>query len=164
MLQADHTSLTLSGGDLLLVLSPGLGGAIRDFSFVGGGGHIPLLRPARAGADAVLDMASFPLVPFVNRIRGGRFSFRGRDVVLAPNMTGDFSPLHGQGWLGAWTVESAGDCRQPVAVGDDVIVGEGDDFSLRVCKPGIACVCAPRDRLVENADTIIGKAAGGSSG
>ena len=109
MLQADHTSLTLSGGDLLLVLSPGLGGAIRDFSFVGGGGHIPLLRPTRAGAGAVLDMASFPLVPFVNRIRGGRFSFRGRDVVLAPNITGDISPLHGQGWLGAWTVESAGD-------------------------------------------------------
>ena len=53
-------------------------------------------------------MASFPLVPFVNRIRGGRFMFREREIRLQPNMSGDISPLHGQGWLGRWTVESHG--------------------------------------------------------
>jgi aldose 1-epimerase len=52
-------------------------------------------------------MGSFPLVPYVNRIRAGRFTFRGRTVELAPNMVGDPSPLHGQGWLNPWTVESA---------------------------------------------------------
>ena len=52
--------------------------------------------------------ASFPLVPYVNRIRGGRFTFRGREVRLAPNMAGDPSPLHGQGWLSPWQVERAG--------------------------------------------------------
>jgi aldose 1-epimerase len=45
----------------------------------------------------------------VNRIRGGRFTFRGREVRLAPNMPGDPSPLHGQGWLNAWEVEDATD-------------------------------------------------------
>jgi aldose 1-epimerase len=54
-------------------------------------------------------LASFPLVPFVNRVRGGRFGFRGREVVLAPNMPPDPSPLHGQGWLAAWEVASACD-------------------------------------------------------
>jgi aldose 1-epimerase len=54
-------------------------------------------------------MASFPLVPYVNRIRDGRFMFRGREVVLQPNMAGDISPLHGQGWLSAWEVESSGE-------------------------------------------------------
>jgi aldose 1-epimerase len=53
-------------------------------------------------------MASFPLVPYVNRIKGGRFTFRDREVLLKPNMAGDVSPLHGQGWLGSWTVESHG--------------------------------------------------------
>jgi aldose 1-epimerase len=53
-------------------------------------------------------MASFPLVPFVNRIRGGRFRFRDQEVVLQPNMAGDISPLHGQGWLGSWSVEAHG--------------------------------------------------------
>ena len=53
----------------------------------------------------MLDACSFPLVPYVNRIRGGCFRFRGREVRLAPNMPGDPSPLHGQGWLNAWAVE-----------------------------------------------------------
>jgi aldose 1-epimerase len=40
----------------------------------------------------------------VNRIRGGGFSFRGREVRIAANMAGDPSPLHGQGWLNPWSV------------------------------------------------------------
>jgi aldose 1-epimerase len=65
------------------------------------------LRKCNSRHEKVLDAASFPLVPYVNRIRGGCFSFRGREVRLAPNMAGDPSPLHGQGWLSAWTVEEA---------------------------------------------------------
>ena len=38
---------------------------------------------ATAALENVLDAASFPLVPYVNRIRGGRFTFRGREVRLA---------------------------------------------------------------------------------
>lgn len=67
-----------------------------------------LMRESNSQPQNVLDMASFPLVPFVNRIRGGRFNFRGREVVLRPNMAGDISPLHGQGWLQPWAVESSG--------------------------------------------------------
>jgi aldose 1-epimerase len=106
MLHAEHNLLTLRAGALELVLNPALGGAIRDLSWTGDGARVPLLRASRDGADSVLDMASFPLVPYVNRIRGGRFAFRGREVVLAPNMASDISPLHGQGWLGEWSVES----------------------------------------------------------
>nr|WP_314446644.1 aldose 1-epimerase [uncultured Sphingomonas sp.] len=108
MLHGEHNRLTLRAGDLELVLDPSLGGAIRDFAWLGWDKRVPLLRPTREGADSVLDMASFPLVPYVNRIRDGRFTFRGQELVLKPNMAGDGSPLHGQGWLGAWTVESCG--------------------------------------------------------
>lgn len=55
----------------------------------------------------MLDACSFPLVPYVNRIRDGSFHFRGRDVRLLPNMAGDPSPLHGQGWLSPWTVDQS---------------------------------------------------------
>jgi aldose 1-epimerase len=68
-----------------------------------------LLRAGNSSQENVLEAASFPLVPFVNRIRGGRFSFRGREVQLAPNMGGDPSPLHGQGWLHPWIVVESGD-------------------------------------------------------
>jgi len=65
------------------------------------------MRPCSAVDPTVLDMASFPLVPYVNRVRDGRFVFRGREVRIKPNMKGDISPLHGQGWLAPWNVESA---------------------------------------------------------
>jgi aldose 1-epimerase len=63
------------------------------------------LRKCHSRLENVLDAACFPLVPYVNRIRGGSFAFRRREVRLRPNMAGDPSPLHGQGWLSPWTVE-----------------------------------------------------------
>lgn len=101
--------LRLRAGSLELELSPLIGGSIRSFSWVGDHGRKTyLLRECNSVEPSVLDMASFPLVPFVNRVRGGRFTFRNREVVLSPNMAGDISPLHGQGWLGHWSVESHG--------------------------------------------------------
>ena len=63
------------------------------------------MRKCHSPLEKVVDAACFPLVPYVNRIRDGRFTFRGREVRLQPNMAGDPSPLHGQGWLNPWTVE-----------------------------------------------------------
>ncbi|HVM23651.1 MAG TPA: aldose 1-epimerase [Sphingomicrobium sp.] len=99
--------VTLSTERLRLTLSPSIGGAISAFDCIDGAVTRPLLRKCNNRLENVLDAASFPLVPFVNRIRGGRFSFRGREITLKPNMAGDPSPLHGQGWLAPWTVEQA---------------------------------------------------------
>ena len=99
--------LQLRAGPLEMVLSPSLGGSIQRFDWVGAEARRPILRGCDTALKNVLDAASFPLVPYVNRIRGGRFSFRGREVRIAPNMAGDISPLHGQGWLSAWRVEEA---------------------------------------------------------
>ncbi len=101
--------LTLRADSLQLELSPSLGGSIRGLYWTAKrGSRTPLLRECNSSNPSVLDMASFPLVPFVNRIRGGRFEFRGKTVELRPNMPGDISPLHGQGWLRAWSVVSHG--------------------------------------------------------
>ena len=95
--------LTLRAGNLQLDLAPEVGGSIARFRV----GDQELLRPAPPSADDAGEMASFPLVPFSNRIRGGRFRCDSREVVLAPNLPGDPSPLHGQGWRGKWRVETA---------------------------------------------------------
>lgn len=100
-----RTPLILSAGPLELQLSPSIGGAISRFENLGPSGRSPVLRKSHSPLQNVLDAASFPLVPFVNRVRGGSFGFRGRTVRLNPNMPGDPSPLHGQGWLNPWTVE-----------------------------------------------------------
>ena len=100
-----ETIVTLRAGTLNLDLSPSVGGSISAFEWVDGEARRPILRKCHTPLEKVLDACSFPLVPYVNRIRGGQFTFRGREVRLAPNMAGDPSPLHGQGWLGAWEVE-----------------------------------------------------------
>lgn len=90
---------------LRLTLSPSIGGAISVFEWIDEGGPRPILRKCHSPLEKVLDAGCFPLVPYVNRIRDGSFTFRGREVRLEPNMVGDPSPLHGQGWLNPWTVE-----------------------------------------------------------
>lgn len=103
--------VTLRAGPLRLELSPAIGGAISAFEWIDGDGTRPILRKSPSPLERVIDASSFPLVPYVNRIRGGEFSFGEVTVRLAPNMAGDPSPLHGQGWLSSWEIENAGDQR-----------------------------------------------------
>jgi aldose 1-epimerase len=104
----DDSDLLLSRGRLSLRLVPARGGGIASFDCCAvSGGNQPIFRPLDAGDPAPTALASFPLVPFVNRVRDGTFVFRGRRVTLARNMHPDPSPLHGQGWLGAWDVCSS---------------------------------------------------------
>jgi len=102
-------SLILSSSRLEIELSPSVGGAISHLRYSGPSGQTPVLRDRHTPLENVLEAASFPLVPYVNRIRGGSFAFRGRAVSIAPNMAGDPSPLHGDGWLNPWNVERSDD-------------------------------------------------------
>jgi aldose 1-epimerase len=100
---------TLSSGALSLILSPGMGGSIARFDYRSpAGAQIPVFRGLDAADPTILDHANFPLVPFVNRVRDGRFVFRGREVRLSANLPGDASPLHGQGWTSRWTLARLG--------------------------------------------------------
>ena len=101
---------TLRAGRLALEVLPAAGGSIARFDHLGDEGRQPLLRGTDEHYADVLESACFPLVPYANRIRGGSFQCDGREVRLSTNLPGDASPLHGQGWRAAWSVESvAGD-------------------------------------------------------
>ena len=104
---ASEGLLRLGAGRLELLLAPTAGGAVARFDWIEGKQRVPILRGCEGIPENVLETANFPLVPFVNRVRGGVFTFRGREIVLTPNMPGDPSPLHGQGWLAPWAVEAA---------------------------------------------------------
>ena len=107
--------LELRHGRLRAAVRPAAGGSLAGFWYRHegrhgdrhGGAEVPVLRPAPAGATAPLQMSSFPLVPFCNRIANGSFEWHGRTVRLSPNHPGDEFPLHGYGWYEAWRVESA---------------------------------------------------------
>lgn len=100
----------LAQGPLRVEIAPEIGGALAGFWSLGEGGRrIDWLRPASPAALArrdILGMASFPLVPFCNRIRNGRARFEGREIRMAPNhpATDSPHPLHGLGWQRPWTV------------------------------------------------------------
>jgi aldose 1-epimerase len=104
--------LELSAGDLRATITPEVGGSIASFRTVRGALAIDWLRPASEEGLAArnpLAMASFPLVPFCNRIRDGRASFEGRDIRFPPNHPAEDSPhpLHGIGWQLPWRVDEA---------------------------------------------------------
>ena len=104
--------IELRSGPLVLGVAPSACGAITRFSYGARGREIELLRPASAEAIAArnpLGMACFPLVPFSNRVRNGRFTFQGRAVTLPPNFLPEPHAIHGQGWRAAWTVVERGD-------------------------------------------------------
>jgi aldose 1-epimerase len=95
--------LALTDGELTLELLPGLGAAIATLRYQGR----DVLRPTPPGASDPFETAAFVLVPFANRIEGGRFRVGEREVRLERNAPDQAHPLHGHGWRRPWTVASA---------------------------------------------------------
>lgn len=101
--------LTLRAGALEVQLLPAVGGSIVRFDRVVAEQRQPLLRRTDAAIADVLEVSCFPLVPYVNRVRGGAFTCDGRAITLSLNSPGDPSPMHGQGWRAAWEVVEEGE-------------------------------------------------------
>lgn len=96
--------MRLAAGDAEALLAPDRGGALLAWRIAG----YDMLRPAPVDARDPLTMASFPLVPYANRIAHGRFAFGGRDYRLPRNFGDHPHSLHGLGWLSRWNVQTAG--------------------------------------------------------
>ncbi|WP_295445212.1 aldose 1-epimerase [Sphingorhabdus sp. EL138] len=95
-------------GDNISAICPALGGSIIGWSV----GEQEMLR--RADADAIasgdpLAMASFPLVPFSNRIGNAQFIWKGREIQITPNFAPEPHAIHGTGWKQAWTIAERSD-------------------------------------------------------
>ncbi|WP_207483789.1 aldose 1-epimerase [Arenibaculum pallidiluteum] len=102
--------VTIAAGPLTVEVAPAIGGSIAAFHGSVAGRRMDWLRPVTATGLArgdPLSMASFPLVPFCNRIRDGRFDFDGLGVHLPRNFARSPHAIHGQAWQMPWTVEDA---------------------------------------------------------
>lgn len=99
--------VTVSSGPLSLGIVPDIGGSIARFTGLYEHGIVDWLRPASDDALARRDplgMGSFPLIPFCNRIRDGRFTFAGTAVHLPANYGYSRHAIHGDAWQRPWTV------------------------------------------------------------
>lgn len=93
--------ITLTAGTAVLEIAPAAGGAVAGWHRAGQ----PIFRTISAEARAegqARSQASYPLVPFSNRIAGRRFAWGG-EVFNLPEQFGGFA-IHGAGWLHPWTV------------------------------------------------------------
>ncbi|MER8977716.1 aldose 1-epimerase [Mesorhizobium sp. M0870] len=98
--------VSISDGIATVEIAPAAGGALASYRWRQNGSVVDWLRPADQAAIDSRDagaMACFPLVPYSNRIRGGRFAFAGRTVEL-PTSPEDPHHEHGHGWRRPWTV------------------------------------------------------------
>ena len=103
--------ITLRADGAGLTVAPAVGGAVTRYWLERDGTTWEWLRPTPPETlrDGVpYQTAAFPLVPYSNRIRDGRFAFRGRAVRLPLNRPPERHAIHGHGWQSAW---------RPIAVG-----------------------------------------------
>ena len=90
--------IELAAGLWHAAVRPEIGGCLAALSCDG----VAILRTMASDADHALQSACFPLVPYCNRIAGGRFDWNGRTITIAPNLPPQPHPLHGLGWLARW--------------------------------------------------------------
>ncbi len=95
----------LQAADTRVLICPAIGGAIARFSIRGS----EILRRASDAAIAdklVRQMASYPLVPYSNRIGNGRLVVGKESFSLRPNFAPEPHAIHGFGWQREWQVGS----------------------------------------------------------
>ena len=101
----DDSRLRLSDALAEAEVAPAQGGCLTAFRWRRDDGVIDWLRPApAAGAFSPNASACFPLLPYSNRIREGRFRFGGREHRLAANFAPSRHSIHGHGWKLPWRV------------------------------------------------------------
>ena len=97
-------ALTLAAGDAVVEVAPRIGGAVAAFRWRG---H-EILRPTPASAfeqAEVRQFASYPLVPFSNRIENAQLVFGTHTHALARNFGTHPHAIHGVGWQREWHIE-----------------------------------------------------------
>jgi hypothetical protein len=126
--------VTLSAGALRAVLAPDIGGALAAFYEVTPDGPLHWLRPAVAEAFDARDplrMASFPLLPYCNRIRDARFEFDGTTIDLAGNDLRFAHALHGNAWRRPWRVGARDDNAVDLLFEHEPDASESGDWPFR---------------------------------
>lgn len=91
-----------------LGLVPSLGGSVAAWQLDRPQGRLDVWRPWDGATPDLYQLASFPMVPWSNRISGGGFTHGERFHPMRPNRVGEPYPIHGDGWLQPWQITQPG--------------------------------------------------------
>ena len=89
-------------GDWIAEFRPEIGGAMSTLRLRG----VEILRSMPDQSTDPLESSCFPLLPYCNRLRKGRFGWLGRQVSLPLNFIPEANTLHGLGWKEPWNLEN----------------------------------------------------------
>jgi aldose 1-epimerase len=92
--------IRLESGELVCEIEPALGGCIAGLWLDG----VPVLRSTREPLATARQSASYPLVPFSNRIERATLRWQGTSHPLVSNNAPEPHAIHGVGWQRPWTV------------------------------------------------------------
>ncbi|MFM7331678.1 MAG: aldose 1-epimerase, partial [Brachymonas sp.] len=99
-------SIVCQQGHWLLHVRPDLGGCIEGLWFK----EQPVLRSTALGQlQSVRQSASYPLIPFSNRLAQAKLHWQGTSHPLVQNFPGEEHSIHGIGWQREWGVLEAQD-------------------------------------------------------
>ena len=118
--------VTIAAGRLQAEIAPGIGGSLASLTFDGR----PVFRSlseADRRAGNVIGVASFPMIPFANRIAGNAFTFEGRTYRFEANNPPEVFHVHGTAWKRDWQVERHSEGEVAIAL---EVLEEGS-FSYR---------------------------------
>lgn len=105
--------LELRTGNARLGITPEIGGGIAHLNVAGR----PVLRPWSGDVGAgPFALACNVLVPFSNRISGGGFECNGRWHDVAPNLSFQKHPIHGDGFQKPWKVSKQGQSHATITL------------------------------------------------
>lgn len=108
--KSNRETLTLTRGADRCDVIPALGGSIGNWS-VDGQVMLRAASPVSIATGDPYGTASFPLVPYSNRIGNGKFEWDGKQIGLARNFSPEPHSIHGVGFELPWTVRSRADDR-----------------------------------------------------
>jgi aldose 1-epimerase len=114
--------IKISSGKSQCVIKPQLGASVVQWSI---GDQDMLRRSDNEGiqGDDPRKLASFPLVPFSNRIGFGRFTWAEENLQLEPNFLPEPHAIHGTGWRAAWDIIEQRDDSVTLCYSHDVSSG-----------------------------------------
>ena len=116
-----------------LGLVPELGGAVAAWRVDTPGGPLDLWRPWDGVSADRYAFASFAMLPWSNRISGGGFAHDGSFHPIAPNRAGEPWPIHGDGWLQAWTLSQLAADTMEMALESHRADGNPHDYRATQC-------------------------------
>jgi aldose 1-epimerase len=131
MANRKHPIVWLHHASQRLGLVPSLGGSVAAWKVNRPQGEFDLWRPWDEAVPDLYSLASFPLVPWSNRISAGGFEHAGRFHPIQPNRSGEQYPIHGDGWLQEWRWQQLATDTVEMVLKSDCFQGNPYQYSAK---------------------------------